>query len=147
MYGKLSITLLFWHLAIFLILFWRRLMNIFLTQFWTEKLLIHKPQPRRKSSPYQLGSIYWSTSNLELSWVVRSIQYCVTWSMPGHSHHLQCVFSPMPRVHPPMSLWKVIIVAQWGAGGVQGHRRLRQLIIIKKESFFCSWLRGAHFRI
>ena len=26
--------------------FWCLLMNIFLTQFWTEKLLIHKPQPR-----------------------------------------------------------------------------------------------------
>ena len=28
------------------ILFWCRLMNIFLTQFWTEQLLIHKPQHR-----------------------------------------------------------------------------------------------------
>ena len=46
MYGKLSITRLFSHLAIFRNLFWCRLMNIFLTQFWTEKLLIHKPQPR-----------------------------------------------------------------------------------------------------
>ena len=34
------------HLAIFRILFWCRLMNIFLTQLLTEKLLIHKPQPR-----------------------------------------------------------------------------------------------------
>ena len=46
MYGKLSITRFFWHLAIFNICFCCRLMNTFLTQFWTEKLLIHKPQPR-----------------------------------------------------------------------------------------------------
>ena len=46
MHGKLLITQFFWHLAIFGKLFCCRLMNIFLTQFWTEKLLIHKPQPR-----------------------------------------------------------------------------------------------------
>ena len=32
--------------AIFGTLFCCRLINIFLTQFWTENLLIHKPQPR-----------------------------------------------------------------------------------------------------
>ena len=41
MYGKLSITRFFWHLAIFGKLFCCRLMNIFLTQFWTKNLLIH----------------------------------------------------------------------------------------------------------
>ena len=45
MYGKLSITRFFWHLAIFNKFCCCRLMNIFLTQFWTENLLIHKPQP------------------------------------------------------------------------------------------------------
>ena len=49
MYGKLSITRFFWHLAIFRILFGCWLMNIFLTQFWTVKLLIHKPQHGPKS--------------------------------------------------------------------------------------------------
>ena len=33
-------------LSYFLYFFWCQLMNIFLAQFWTEKLLIHKPQPR-----------------------------------------------------------------------------------------------------
>ena len=46
MYRKLSITRFFWHLIIFGILLCCRLLNIFLTQFWTVKLLIHKPQPR-----------------------------------------------------------------------------------------------------
>ena len=45
MYRKLSITRFFWHLAIFSIFFCCQLMNIFLTQFWTVRLLIHKPQP------------------------------------------------------------------------------------------------------
>ena len=45
MYRKLLITRFFRHLAIFGIYFCCRLMNIFLTQFWTVKLLIHKPQP------------------------------------------------------------------------------------------------------
>ena len=34
------------------------LMNIFLTQFWTEKLLIHKPQPRRNMIPCQSKHSY-----------------------------------------------------------------------------------------
>ena len=46
MYGTLSTTWFFWHLAIFYMFFPCRLMNIFLTQFWTVKFLIHKPQPR-----------------------------------------------------------------------------------------------------
>ena len=46
MYGKLLITRLFWHLAIFRTIFCCWLMNIFLKHFWTEKLLIHKPQHR-----------------------------------------------------------------------------------------------------
>ena len=46
MCGKISITWFFWHLAIYGKLFFCRLINIFLTQFWTENLLIHKPQPR-----------------------------------------------------------------------------------------------------
>ena len=46
MYGELSITQLFWHLAIFRTVFCCWLMNIFLKHFWTEKLLIHKPQHR-----------------------------------------------------------------------------------------------------
>ena len=46
MYGKPLITRIFWHLDIFGNIFCCWLMNIFLTQFWTEKLLIHKPQPR-----------------------------------------------------------------------------------------------------
>ena len=61
MYGELSITRFFWHLAIFHILFWCRLMNIFLKQFWTVKLLIHKPQPRRiiKSRPdYDIKTVH-----------------------------------------------------------------------------------------
>ena len=35
-------------LSYFRYFFCFRLMNIFLTQFWTVKLLIHKPQPRCK---------------------------------------------------------------------------------------------------
>ena len=54
MYGKLSITWFFWHLAIFSTFFCCRLMNIFLTQFWTEKLLIHKPQPRQPLAVFLL---------------------------------------------------------------------------------------------
>ena len=46
MYRKLSITRFFWHLAIFGKLFCCLLIDIFLTQFWTENLIIHKPQPR-----------------------------------------------------------------------------------------------------
>ena len=30
------------------------LMNIFLTQFWTEKFLIHKPQPRHKIQRFDM---------------------------------------------------------------------------------------------
>ena len=44
MYRKLSITRFFWQLVIFGIYFCCRLIKIFLTQFWTAKLLIHKPQ-------------------------------------------------------------------------------------------------------
>ena len=50
MYGKLLITWFFWNLAIFGKLFCCPLINIFLTQFWTDNLLIHKPQPRRMHS-------------------------------------------------------------------------------------------------
>ena len=49
MYGKLLITLLIRHLAIFGTIFCCWLVNIFLTQFWAVKFLIHKPQPRRVS--------------------------------------------------------------------------------------------------
>ena len=37
-------------LSYFPYIFWCQLMHIFLTQFWTEKLLIYKPQPRPISS-------------------------------------------------------------------------------------------------
>ena len=47
MYGKLSFPRFFWHLAIFGIFFGCRLMSFFLTQFWTEKLLIHNLTPCR----------------------------------------------------------------------------------------------------
>ena len=43
MYGKLSITWLFWQLAILGTFVFCQLMNILLTQFWTGNLLVHKP--------------------------------------------------------------------------------------------------------
>ena len=66
MYGKLSITRFFWQLAIFSIFFWCRLMNIFLTQFWTVKLLIHKPQPRPKYCRLNSGNTTSNPNNIEI---------------------------------------------------------------------------------
>ena len=43
---KILITQLFWLFAILGTKFCCQLMNIFLTQFWTVRLLIHKPQTR-----------------------------------------------------------------------------------------------------
>ena len=65
MYGKLWITRFFWHLAIFGQLFCCRLMNIFLTQFCTVKLLIHKPQPRLNHGKINLGTPLCNESRLQ----------------------------------------------------------------------------------
>ena len=49
----------FLALSYFRYFFCCQLMNIFLTQFWTVKLLIHKPQPRhrKKKNMFKLLSI------------------------------------------------------------------------------------------
>ena len=67
------ITRFFWRLAIFGIFFCCRLMNMFLTQFWTEKLVIHKPQPRLISLILELRERnfyfrYWSRGRMVEEW-------------------------------------------------------------------------------
>ena len=55
MYGKLLITHFFWHLVIFVHFFCCPLMNILFTQFWTGKLLVHKPTSHHKDVSQNRG--------------------------------------------------------------------------------------------
>ena len=72
-------------LSYFWIFFFCRLMNIFLTQFWTVKLLIHKPQPRLNASFSSVISYYlpflffWSHWSQEthtfIQFIIRSLDF------------------------------------------------------------------------
>ena len=72
---NLLITQLFWHWATFHTLFWCLLMNIFLTQFWTGKLLIHKPQPRHMHNISEIYQLFCSFHSV-MEWQKNSASKC-----------------------------------------------------------------------
>ena len=72
-------------------------MNIFLTQFWTEKLLIHKPQPRHMlASFYDFTALFWPFLRTVLKQICVSVLNCQP--MQIYYNILGAYGSPSPKL-------------------------------------------------